>query len=152
MAAPSGVLDGNPRWFEIGQMTTDPGLDRTAFGIPVNCAGAEPGVYCAGGAGMPSDWRLLDLLGNIVGYASYYPPSNLWPITDLAHNPNGVMECYNYNTVEDPIWALSVVTNLWTGEPGQFKPYPLNATGDNILFQSITTTIGPAVGRIIRTA
>lgn len=148
MAPPSGVVDGNPRWFEIGQMTTDPGLERTDFGIPVNCAGAEPGVYCNQGTGVETNWVLLDLLGNQIGTANWLAVSQLWPISDNDGNPAGVMECYNYGTVDDPNWDLSIVTNLFTSEPGQFSPYYGAYIPPPILFQSILTSDGPAVGSI----
>lgn len=35
---PSGVLDGEKTWFFFGQSAVDPGLSRTAFGIPSTCA------------------------------------------------------------------------------------------------------------------
>jgi hypothetical protein len=102
-----------------------------------------------GGVGIASDWFLLDALGNQVGYATYFAESHLWPVTDLAHNPNGVMECYNYGTHDDPMWTLSIVTNLFEGFPGQYKPLPLDAVGDAINFQRITSTTGPVVGSIL---
>lgn len=35
---PSGILDGEEAWFFSGQSAVDPGLNRTAFGVPVDCA------------------------------------------------------------------------------------------------------------------
>jgi hypothetical protein len=49
MASPSGVLDGNPEWFYTGQSVNDPGLARTAFGIPLGCASL---YQICGGAGL----------------------------------------------------------------------------------------------------
>jgi hypothetical protein len=148
MAAPSGVLDGDPRWFEIGQMTTDPGLERTDFGIPANCAGAQPGYYCNQSSGVPTNWVLRDLLGNKIGNANWYVPSQLWPITDNDGNAAGVMECYNFGTSDDPNWDLSIVTNLFTGTPGQFWPERGDYVPPPLLFQSILSDEGPAVGSI----
>ena len=150
MAAPSYAVDGSPSWFIQGQMTSDPGLERTDFGIPVNCAGPEPGVYCAQSVGIESNFVLQDLLGNQVGTADYLAVSQLWPIADNDGHFAGSMMCYNYGDSEEPIWALTVVTNLWTGTSGQFKPYPLNSVGPAMFFQSITTVIGPPVGRLVQ--
>jgi hypothetical protein len=150
MAPPSGVVDGEARWFSEGQMTTDPGLERTDFGIPANCAGAEPGVYCDQGSGLNYNFWLTDLLDNIIGTATYIPASQLWGITNNDGDFAGNMMCYNYGTVDEPLWGLTVVSNLWGGFPGQFKPYPFDSVGPVIGFQSITTTIGPTVGFLVQ--
>lgn len=148
MAPPSGVVDGNPRWFEIGQMTSDPGIERTDFGIPVNCAGAMPGVYCAQGTGLDYNFRLYSLTGVLLGDALWNPVNGQWSVQDLLGEFRGYALCYNYGTVDAPEWYISVITDLWTGTAGQFKPYPLTSLGPIMLFQSITTEIGPAVGSL----
>lgn len=149
MAAPSGIIDGEARWFQTGQLTSDPGLERTDFGIPVNCAGAEPGVYCAQNIGFDFNFTLRDLLMVQIGTATWSSVNSSWRIEDNDGAFAGTMMCYNYGDDDDPIWALTVVTNLWTGEPGQFKPYPFGSLGPTIGFQSITTTIGPTVGFLV---
>ncbi len=149
MAPPSGIVDGEARWFQNGQLTTDPGLERTDFGIPVNCAAAEPGVYCAQAVGLDFNFTLRALDMTVIGTAMWQPESQNWRIEDNDGNQAGHMECYNYNTVLEPIWALTILTILWEGVIAQYKPYPLNSLGPTIGVQSITTTIGPTVGFLV---
>lgn len=150
VAPASGVLDGIPSQFYLGQSVSDPGIERTDFGIPVNCAGPEPGVYCAQSIGFDFFFDLQDLLGTVIGHAIWSSVNSQWSIVDLLGDFRGYMLCYNYGTLDSPLWALSAITNLWTGSPGQFKPYPLDSLGPVMLFQSIATTIGPAVGKLVQ--
>lgn len=46
MAATTFDIDGELRQFELGQSIHDPGLERTEFGVPVNCA--VPFATCMG--------------------------------------------------------------------------------------------------------
>ncbi len=149
MAPASGVLDGTPAQFYLGQSVSEPGIDRTDFGIPVNCAGPEPGVYCNQGDGVESNWQLRSNFGVIIGFANFNIGGHAWGVIDLLGNFAGNMFCYNYNTPEDPIWDLTIITNLFTGEPGQFKPYDIRSA-TLINFQAITSTIGPQVGYITK--
>jgi hypothetical protein len=149
MAAPSGVIDGSLSQFYLGQSTADPGLERTDFGIPANCAGAEPGVYCNQAIGVDQNFQLRDLLGNVIGTMTFNPVNSQWTVYDLTPAYAGYGLCYNLGTSEDPEWVLSVVTNLWTGAPGQFVPYPPFDVPPVILYQSITSTVGPAVGSLV---
>jgi hypothetical protein len=152
MAAPSHTVDGQAHWFEVGQLTSDPGLVRTDFGIPVDCAGAEPGVYCNGSVSVEHNFQLLDLFEHVIGTATWDPSSGIWGIKDVHGDFAGSMFCYNYGTDHIPLWYLTIVTNLWGGAPGQFQPYPLPSLGPLMLFQSITTVIGPAVGYLRQTS
>jgi hypothetical protein len=149
MAPPSGVLDGSPSLFFGGQSISDPGIERTDFGIPVNCAGAEPGVYCNQAIGIDQNFQLKDLEGVLVGYMNWNAINSQWSVYDLTHSFAGYGLCYNIGTPDDPVWVLSVITNLWTGIPGQFVPYPPFDVPPIILYQSITTDVGPAVGSLV---
>ena len=58
VSAPTGVLDGNPIWFEKGQSVNDPGLERTSFGIPLNCS-APPYSICGSDSLNHYTWQII---------------------------------------------------------------------------------------------
>jgi hypothetical protein len=148
MAYPSGVLDGAAQQFYLGQSVLDPGIERTDFGVPANCAGLAPGVYCNQSIGVDQSFQLHDPLGNVIGYMNWNSPGTTWTVYDLTHTYRGYGLCYNLGTVDDPDWVLSIITNLWEGEPFQYVPYPPFDVPPVILYQRITSTTGPAVGSI----
>lgn len=69
MAPPSQDVDGNPRWFELGQSTSDPGVERTAFGIPTSCV-TDVSPCAEGGFVLTSFlWFMEWDGGSITGYS-----------------------------------------------------------------------------------
>lgn len=73
MAPPSGIIDGQARQFYLGQSTADPGIERTAFGIPINCAGYS-GFACSGALPSHYTWQIEQPLGNVIGTCAYSSP------------------------------------------------------------------------------
>jgi hypothetical protein len=72
MAPPTGVLDGNENWFYRGQSVMDPGLTRTAFGIPADCV--NPFVGCDGGGCLTHfSWDVYNSTHVHIGYFSQRP-------------------------------------------------------------------------------
>ena len=119
MAAPSGIVDGEARWFQAGQLTSDPGLERTTFGIPVNCAGGPIDERpCYGTAARDSVWGLMSG-GHIVGDLRWSNSAG-WSVTDLHGLPAGHAECVPYAVGDEIFYSFQVVTNLLDGSPGQY--------------------------------
>jgi hypothetical protein len=69
VASPTGIIDGEVRWFQQGQSVKDPGLARTPFGIPLNCT-AAPFVPCIAGALQHYTWGLEMPLLRQIGTSS----------------------------------------------------------------------------------
>jgi hypothetical protein len=78
VAPPSQVVDGELRWFQKGQSVSDPGLVRTAFGIPVNCTSGF--VLCSGSGLGHFTWRVRYPHSRVLGDTIEVNPN-------LAHVP-----------------------------------------------------------------
>jgi hypothetical protein len=136
MASPSFVVDGEERWFENGQLTTDPGIARTPFGIPVNCAGPPFGFYCLGLIAQDFNFYLRLPNGKILGILRWISPTSGWAVEDEDGAFAGHAECIAFTEVGGTVYNMSIVTNLITGIPAQYVargpdsqdvPVPLDA-------------------------
>jgi hypothetical protein len=145
MAPPSGVLDGEARWFENGQLTTDAGLARTPFGIPVNCAGAPFGFYCVGLVSQDYNFYLRLPSGKIIGLLTWSPGGSDWRITDEDGAFAGHAMCMVFHEVGLDVYNISLVTNLITGTSGQFVARAPDSQDVPVPLAPITDPSGPAV-------
>lgn len=119
MAAPSHIVDGQAHWFEVGQLKSDPGIDRTPFGVPVNCAGGPIDLRpCYGTAARDTIWGLKSG-GAIVGDLRWTNSAG-WGVTDLHGMFAGNASCVAYDVDGKTYYSFSVVTNLLEGFPGQY--------------------------------
>lgn len=110
-APASGDLDGEEEWFYEGQSIEDDGLDRTEFGVPVNCQPVTD--VCHLGTVIWQYWYLATYgndaswigIGNGLGYIDFY-------FIGADHQYFGTLFCYS----EVPDWALNNLTfEIYTG-------------------------------------
>jgi hypothetical protein len=143
MASPSGIVDGEARWFENGQLTTDPGIARTTYGIPVDCAGPPFGFYCLGLVGQDFNFYLRLPDGKIIGFLRWQSVSSSWAVEDPDGGFAGHAECIAFSEVGGTFYNMSVVTNLVDGTPRQYVAHAPDSQDVPVPLDPITGA-GPA--------
>jgi hypothetical protein len=123
LASTTNIADGEARWYEVGQMTTDPGLLRTPFGIPVNCAGPPVGAYCLLTVAQDYNFLLRRPSGALLGRVVFEPGTSGWGVFDLDGNFAGNMTCVVYPATPSDFFNIQLVTNLITGSPGVYYAF-----------------------------
>lgn len=114
MAPPTGVLDGSPGQFYAGQSVNDPGLSRTAFGIPTGCANL---FEICGGPGLTHyTWRVTFPSGPTpFAVTAFFAPTT----AEMTWTPpiaTGFLAC--------AAWPL-IPPLLWPGMEIQFAGLPV---------------------------
>jgi hypothetical protein len=139
VASPTGIIDGEIRWFQQGQSVKDPGLDRTFFGIPTNCT--APLFVACGETGLThGSWQLLteDMVpfgtsDSLVGGSAFFT-TTLFPGLSWSLTCGGLIPVPGYSG------QLLEVTTGFFFEAVFYAPVQVDATPTYKWTQFIGTT------------
>lgn len=137
MAPPSGVLDGTPQQFYLGQSIADPGVSRTSFGIPSGCAGPTDFVSCILVSNQLSNWQLESPIGKVIALLRFTGTFwNFFPVGGGSEIGNA--GCFQYSLVYPTAYNLKCFAPFIDGVHDYWYVVPANT---NSFLRQLSTAV-----------